>query len=101
MYISRLNFHTRPGKTAEVAQKLRTLVELVTEAGGTRPRVLRTHLASDGAPDIVFEQEAPDIETLETQIKHVTANPQFQQWSKQVADLVADSPKREIYVLVE
>ena len=101
MYISRLSFHTRPGKTAEVEEKLRKLLKLVLDVGGVRPRVLRTHLASEGAPDLVFEQEAPDLSTLEMQIKRVTDNPEFQRWSKQVSDLVADSPKREVYLVVE
>ena len=57
MYISRLTFHTLPGKTREVEKKLMVLREWVTDAGGSSPRVMRTHYGSLGAPDLVFEQE--------------------------------------------
>src|SRR2546425_13233003 len=50
MYVSRLTFHTTPGKTQEVAQALHTLMTLVRQVGGGRPRVLRNHFASLGAP---------------------------------------------------
>ena len=39
MYISRLAFHTVPGKTHEVEQHLLQLREMVRKAGGTQPRV--------------------------------------------------------------
>jgi hypothetical protein len=69
--------------------------------GGGRPRILRNHFASLGAPDVVFEQEAPDLEALETQISQVTARAEFQQWSQQMSELLAQSPKREVYLAVE
>ena len=97
MYVSRLMFHTHPGKTDEVEAKLKQLEELVSTAGGGRPRVLRSHFASDGAPDVVFEQDADDLAQLETQIAAVTANQQFQQWSEGMSGLLLRSPKREIY----
>lgn len=101
MYVSRLSFHTRPGKTGEVELELKKLLRLVSDAGGIRPRVLRTHLASEGAPDLVFEQESPDIGVLEEQIRRVTQTDEFQKWSRHVSELVADSPKREIYLVVD
>jgi len=101
MYVSRLTFHTHPGKTHEVEQELQTLVAMVRQAGGGRPHILRNHFASTGAPDIVFEQEAPDMETLETQIAQVTKRKEFQQWSSHMSELLAQSPKREVYLIVE
>jgi hypothetical protein len=101
MYVSRLTFHTNPGKTNEVEQELHTLLAFVGEAGGQRPRVLRNHFASLGAPDIVFEQEAKDLETLEVQIKQVTEREDFQRWSNHMSALLAQSPKREVYLIVE
>jgi hypothetical protein len=44
---------------------------------GIRPRVLRNHFASLGAPDVVFEQGAQDLETLEYQIQRVMENSAF------------------------
>jgi hypothetical protein len=101
MFISRLTFHTQPGKTADVEQELQQLMAMVSEVGGLRPRVLRNHFASLGAPDVVFEQEALDLETLETQIKQVTERSDFQGWTQQMSGLLAQSPKREIYLVVE
>jgi hypothetical protein len=101
MYVSRLTFHTLPGKTHEVEQALQKLMALVGQVGGERPRILRNHFASLGAPDVVFEQEAPDLEALETQISQVTARAEFQQWSQQMSALLAQSPKREVYLAVE
>ena len=101
MYVSRLTFHTQPGKTREVEQELRKLVAMVDEVGGLRPRVLRNHFASLGAPDVVLEQEAPALETLETQIKQVTENPAFQEWTGHISGLLALSPKREVYLIIE
>jgi hypothetical protein len=97
MYVSRLTFHTLPGKTQEVEQKLMTLSQWVTEAGGLRPRVMRTHFGSLGAPDLVFEQEVPNPDALELQIKQVTQNSYFPQWAQQVAGLLEQSSKRELY----
>jgi hypothetical protein len=101
MYVSRLTFHTQPGKTGEVEQELRKLVAMIGEVGGLRPRVLRNHFASLGAPDVVLEQEASALETLETQIKQVTENPAFQQWTGHISGLLAQSPKREVYLIIE
>lgn len=101
MYVSRLTFHTLPGKTHDVEHALHTLRALVAQVGGGRPRILRNHFASLGAPDVVFEQDAPDLETLETQIKQVTERTEFQQWSQQMSALLAQSPKREVYLTVE
>ena len=101
MYISRLSIHTLPGKTHEVEQQLKKLLDMVESIGGVRPRVLRTHFASLGAPDIVFEQEAPDMATLEEQIRKVTEGTDFQRWSSQMSGLLAQSPKREVYLIVE
>jgi hypothetical protein len=101
MYISRLTFHTLPGKTHEVAQELQKLRDMVQKVGGGRPRILRNHFASLGAPDVVFEQEAPDLEALETQIKHVTDSAAFQQWTGHMSGLLAQSPKREVYLVAE
>jgi hypothetical protein len=61
MYLSRLTFATLPGRTHEAEEKLKQLRDLVAKAGGRRPRVLRAHFASLGAPDLVFEEEAPDL----------------------------------------
>jgi hypothetical protein len=50
---------------------------------------------------VVFEQEAPDLETLETQIRQVTERTDFQRWTQEMSGLLAQSPKREIYLVVE
>ena len=97
MYVSRLTFHTLPGKTQEVEEKLITLHEWVAEAGGLSPRVMRTHYGSAGAPDLVFEQEVANPDALENQIKRVTENVRFQEWARQVAGLLEQSSKRELY----
>lgn len=101
MYVSRLAFHTSPGQTNVVEQELQKLLTMVRQVGGIRPRILRNHFASQGAPDMVFEQEAPDLATLETQIKQVTEREDFQQWTGTMSGLLAQSPKREIYLTVE
>jgi len=101
MYISRLAFHSLPGKTHELEQGLQQLRDMVVKAGGAKPRVLRTHFASLGAPDIVFEQEAPDLAALESQIKQVTDTPEFRQWTQQISGLLAQSSKREVYQLID
>lgn len=58
MYVSRLSFYSLPAKTQDVEQELKKLLDMVIKAAGTKARVLRTHFASLGAPDVVFEQEA-------------------------------------------
>ena len=97
MYISRLTFHTLPGKTQEVEEKLITLRDWVAEAGGLSPRVMRTHYGSLGAPDLVFEQEVENPDALKQPIKRVTKNIRFQEWARQVAGLLEQSSKRELY----
>ena len=97
MYVSRLNFYSVPGKTRELEEQLGRLLELVAQAGGERPQVLRTHLASLGAPDLIFEQDVPDLGVLEHQIKQVTESREFQQWTQQISGLLAQSSKREIF----
>ena len=100
MYVSRLAFYTVPGRTGDVEQALARLREMVEAAGGGRPRVLRTHFASLGAPDLVFEQEASDLAALEGQMARVTENDAFQVWSREVSAMLAQSPKREIYTVL-
>ena len=97
MYVSRLTFHTLPGKTRQVEQKLMTLRHWVEEVGGLRPRIMRTHFGSLGAPDLVFEQEVADPSELERQIKQVTGKQEFQQWASQVSGLLEQSSKRELF----
>jgi hypothetical protein len=97
MFLSRLTFYTLPGKTDEVETKLLTLRKWVEEAGGLKPRVMRTHYGSLGAPDLMFEQEIQDPGVLEVQIKAVTENKDFHSWSQQVAQLLEQSSKRELF----
>jgi hypothetical protein len=99
MYISRLLFHTVPGKTGQVEQELKNLRNMVAAAGGRNPRILHTHFASLGAPDAVFEQEAVDLTTLEHQIGQLTGSKDFQAWSQRMSALLIQSPKREIYIV--
>lgn len=101
MYVSHLAFCTLPGKTHDVEEQLKKLLDMVIKAGGTKARVLRTHFASLGAPDVLFEQEAHDLAALESQIKSVTESPEFQQWTKQMSTLLSQPPKRELYLIVE
>ena len=97
VYLSRLTFTTLPGHTRQVEEKLRGLRDLVGQAGGTHVRVLRTHFASLGAPDLVFEQEVPDLPTLEREIVDVVTNTAFQTLSREISELLARTPKREVY----
>jgi hypothetical protein len=101
MYVTRLTFHTLPGKTQEVEHKLMALREWVAEAGGSNPRIMRTHYGSSGAPDLVFEQEVANPDALENQIKKVTDNIRFQEWARQVAGLLEQSSKRELYQITQ
>ena len=101
MYISRLTFHSIPGKTGEVEHELKKLRDMVVQAGGSRPQILHTHFASLGAPDVVFEQEVPDLATLETQMTQLTSSPAFQQWSGRMLGLLSQSPKREVYLVAD
>ncbi len=99
--LSRFAFRAIPAKTGELEGELKKLSEMVSRIGGVRPRVLHTHFASQGAPDIVFEQEAADLNSLEEQIKKLTDNPEFQNWTKKMSGLITESPKREIYLISE
>ncbi len=101
MYVSRLTFHTIPGKTGEAEKALRKLQEMVADAGGARPRILHTHFASLGAPDIVFEQEAEDLASFEEQLRKLTGTKAFQSWTRKMSPLLRESPKRELYLLAE
>jgi hypothetical protein len=101
MCVSRLTFHSIPGKTGEVEKELKKLRDMVLHAGGSRPRILHTHFASLGAPDVVFEQEVPDLATLETQMTQLTGGPDFQQWSGRMSGLLSQSPKREVYLVAD
>ena len=102
MYVSRLPFHTVPGKTREVEQELKKLRDMVGGAGGTNTRILRTHFAPPlGAADAAFEQEAADLATLEGQIQKLTGSTDFQSWSRRMSALLAQSPKREIYIVAD
>ncbi len=100
MYLSRLTFATLPGHTREVEEKLRQLRNLVSQAGGQHVRVLRSHFASLGAPDLVFEQEVPDLATLEGEIGSVTGSANFQALSLEISKLLARGPKREVYQIL-
>lgn len=100
MYTSSLMFHTVPGKTGELENELQALLKLVQEAGGENARILHTHFASPEAPNVVFVQDAPDLATLEKQIQRVTADGDFQQWTKKVSPLLRQSPNREIHLII-
>jgi hypothetical protein len=54
-----------------------------------------------GAPDVVFEQQVPDLATLETQMTQLTSSPAFQQWSGRMSELLTQSPKREVYLVAD
>jgi hypothetical protein len=100
MYLSRLTFATLPGHTRQVEEKLRRLRDMVLQAGGQQARVLRSHFASLGAPDLVFEQEAPDLAALENEIGTVTGSADFQALSLEISELLARGPKREVYQIL-
>ena len=100
MYVSRLPFHVQPGKTNEVERELGTLRNWILAAGGQHCRILRSHFASDGAPDVVLEQDADDLAALEQQIKAVTDKPEFQTWSQGMSHLLLRAPKREAFLVV-
>jgi hypothetical protein len=101
MYVSRLPFHVVPGHTSEVEERLGTLKDMIERAGGSRCRVLRSHFASDGSPDLILEQDIDDLTQLEGQIKAVTDSPQFQDWSRETSKLLVRSPKREAFLVVQ
>jgi hypothetical protein len=99
--LSRFTFHALPGKTGQLEKELKKLGDLVGGVGGSQPRVLHTHFASQGAPDVVFEQEAPDLAGLETQIRKLTESSEFQAWTKKMSGLLTQSPKREVYLILD
>jgi hypothetical protein len=88
-----------PGKTGEVEEELQKLAAMVAQAGGRNARVLHAHFASVGAPDVIFEQEAKDLAELESEMGKLTQNSEFQLWTKRMSGLLAESPKREIYLV--
>lgn len=49
---------------------------------------------------MVFEQQAPDLAALETEIEQVAESEEFQRWTEEVSSMLLASPKREIYRLV-
>jgi hypothetical protein len=100
MYLSRLTFATLPGHTRQVEEKLRRLRDMVAQAGGQGVPVLRSHFASLGAPDLVFEQEASDLAALEDEIGTVTGSADFQALSLEISELLARGPKREVYQIL-
>lgn len=53
-----------------------------------------------GAPDLVFEQEAPDLAALENEIGTVTGSKDFQALSLEISELLARGPKREVYQIL-
>ncbi|HEX9445783.1 MAG TPA: hypothetical protein VGA73_16805 [Candidatus Binatia bacterium] len=99
--LSRFAFRAAPGKSGELEKELKKLGDLVAGVGGFRPRILHTHFASLGAPDIIFEQEAQDLASLEAQINKLTDNPEFKAWKTKISGLLIQSPKREVYLIVE
>jgi aminoglycoside phosphotransferase family enzyme len=98
MYVSRFCFHSIPGKTDAVEQELKRLANMVARVGGKNIRIQRTHFASLGSPDVVFEQEAENLQDLENQIQKVTRSTDFQRSTKRMSRLLWQSPKREIYI---
>ncbi|MBI4524386.1 MAG: hypothetical protein HY695_11320 [Deltaproteobacteria bacterium] len=99
--LSRFTFHAVPGKTGQLEKELIRLAQMVASVGGIKSRVLHTHFASSGAPDVVFEQEASDLADLEAEITKLTENPEFQLWTKKMSSLLTQSPKREIYIILD
>jgi len=98
MYVSRFCFHSIPGKTDAVEQELKRLANLVARVGGKNIRIQRTHFASLGSPDVVFEQEAENLQDLENQIQKVTRSTDFQRSTKRMSRRLWQSPKGEIYI---
>lgn len=100
MVISRLCFYTLPGKTQEVEEELQALKRCVLKLGAAGARVLRTHFASPGAPDLVFEEEARDLPSLDALMAKVINGPDFKDWTRRMSGLLTQSPKRELYEVV-
>lgn len=99
MYVSRFCFHSIPGKTDAVEQELKRVANMVARAGGKNIRIQRTHFASLGSPDVVFKQEAENLQDLENQIQKVTRSTDFQRSTKRMSRLLWQSRKREIYIV--
>jgi hypothetical protein len=51
-------------------------------------RVLRAHFASLRAPDLIFQQELPDLVPLEQEIGDVITNAAFQDLSREISERV-------------
>lgn len=100
MYVSRLPFHVKPGQTSDAEKQLALLKEWVSQSGGQNCRILRTHFASDGSPDLILEQESDDMATLEKQILAVTQKPEFQEWSRTMSTYLTRVPKREAFIVI-
>jgi hypothetical protein len=58
---------------------------------------LLARFASLGAPDLVFEQEVPDLPALEQEIGDVVTDAVFQALSQEISQLLGRTPKREVY----
>ena len=101
MYVSRLGFATQPGRTHEVEALLKRMRDLIAEAGGSRPRVLRTSFASLGAPDLILEQESADLAALERQVGAVTGDTRFHTLAQEISNLLVHSSKREVYQVID
>lgn len=97
MYTSKLVFHTKPGQTSEAEKHLEALAKMVAQVANRPCRILRTHMASDGSGDLVFEQDSGDLAELESEIAQVVKKGEFQLWSKEMSNFLTHSPKREIY----
>ncbi|MGH7793954.1 MAG: hypothetical protein ACREQ2_03490 [Candidatus Binatia bacterium] len=52
-----------------------------------------------GLPLLV--QDAPDLATLEQQIRRMTADSGFQRWTQKISPLLRQTPNREIHLVVE
>lgn len=96
MFVSRLSFYTRPGRTEEVAQRLKELADMIVATGLPRPRILRISMASPGAPDLQFEEEFNALSDLERSMERVVSLPEFSQWSRETSERLLHPPKREL-----
>ena len=96
MYVSRLSFSTMPGKGHVASDELHKLVSLIQSNTGAKPRVLRTHFGSLGEADLQLEQDVPNLDEFEAQVRKVTGNPEFRSWSEGFSKLLQKSPQREI-----
>jgi hypothetical protein len=101
VYLSRFGFRAIPGKTGAIEDELKKLAVMIVQSGGKEPRILHAHFASAGTPDVILEQEATDLAGLENQIQELTNNVDFQMWTKKMSGLLMESPKREIYLVVD